>query len=186
LRRTEAPDYIVEHQTITPQKGRRQMTKTLVETLKIITPSQFRLLTKEAIKAARKRAHLLLHTGHADQVQRLAIAAQPGTYVRPHQHPKQWEVLVLLRGGFDVLLFEPDGKLLERKTLDESTPYVQIPILAWHTCYVRKRNTVILEIKPGPFRPNEFAVWAPPEGTKQAGDLLRWMSRARHGQSWPT
>jgi cupin fold WbuC family metalloprotein len=162
------------------------MTKTAMasELLKVITPSQILSLIKEATKAPRKRSHLLLHSGHADQVQRLVIAAQPGTYVQPHQHSKQWEVLVLLRGCFDALTFERDGELLERITLDENAPVVQIPMLAWHTCIVRKKNTVILEIKPGPYCPNEFANWAPSEGTEQAANLLRWMRHAKIGQSW--
>jgi cupin fold WbuC family metalloprotein len=162
------------------------MTKTtkVSELLRVITPSQFLSLTKEATKAPRKRSHLLLHGGHTDQVQRLVIAAQPGTYVRPHQHSEQWEILVLLRGRFDVLTFENGGELLERKTLDENAPFIQIPMLAWHTCIVRKKNTVILEIKPGPYRPNEFANWAPSEGTEQAANLLRWMGHAKIGESW--
>jgi len=154
------------------------------ELLQLITPSQFRSLAKQATKSPRRRSHLLLHSGHADQVQRLAIAAQPGTYVRPHQHSQQWEVLVLLRGRFDVLTFERDGRLLERKTLDETVPFVQIPRSTWHTCLVCKRNTVILELKPGPYRPNEFANWAPPEGAKQVASFWRWMRQAKIGQTW--
>jgi cupin fold WbuC family metalloprotein len=163
------------------------MTKTAMmsELLRVITPSQFLSLTKEATKASRKRSHLLLHSGHTDQVQRLIIAAQSGTYVRPHQHSKQWEILVLLRGCFDVLTFGPRGELLERKTLDENVPFVEIPMLTWHTSFVRKKNTVILEIKPGPYRSNEFANWAPSEATKQAVNFLRWMKHAKIGQSWP-
>jgi cupin fold WbuC family metalloprotein len=154
------------------------------EPLRVIALSQFISLTKEATKAPRKRSHLLLHGGHTDQVQRLIIAAQPGTYVQPHQHSKQWEVLVLLRGCCDVLTFERGGELLERKTLDGNAPFVQIPMLAWHTCIVRRKNTVILEIKPRPYRPNEFANWAPSEGSEQAANLLRWMRNAKIGQTW--
>jgi cupin fold WbuC family metalloprotein len=163
------------------------MTKTpmMSELLQVITASQFLLLTKEAAKAHRRRSHLLLHSGHTDQVQRLIIAAQPDTYVRPHQHSKQWEILALLRGCLDVLTFGRGGELLERQTLDENVPLVQIPKLTWHTCFVHKKNTVILEIKPGPYRSNEFANWAPSEGAKQAGNLLRWMRHAKIGQSWP-
>ena len=46
------------------------MTKTpmMSELLQVITASQFLLLTKEAAKAHRRRSHLLLHSGHTDQV----------------------------------------------------------------------------------------------------------------------
>ena len=33
-----------------------------------------------AVQAERKRVHLLLHAGHDDQVQRLIVVMQPGTY----------------------------------------------------------------------------------------------------------
>ena len=55
-------------------------------------------LCKAARNSERRRAHLLLHSGHQDQVQRLVIAVEPGTYVRPHKHSEQWEMLVLLSG----------------------------------------------------------------------------------------
>jgi cupin fold WbuC family metalloprotein len=57
----------------------------------------------EAAKNERKRVHLLLHSGHDDQVQRLLIVMQPGTYVRPHHHSLQWEMLILLKGGGELL-----------------------------------------------------------------------------------
>jgi cupin fold WbuC family metalloprotein len=107
-------------------------------------------LALQAAKSERKRAHLLLHAGHDDQVQRLVIAMQPGTYVRPHHHSLQWEMLILLTGGGEVLRFSEDGKLLGRIEMNASAPVVQI--------------RVVMEVKPGPYRPNEFADWAPPEG----------------------
>ena len=59
----------------------------------------------------------MLHTGHDDQVQRLAIALRRGSYVRPHVHSAQWEMLILLHGAADVLFFTPDGRLTERTAL---------------------------------------------------------------------
>ena len=59
-----------------------------------------------------------MHTGHPDQVQRLLIALWPKTYVRPHQHSQQWEMLALQRGGAEVLAFAPDGTLTARHRLD--------------------------------------------------------------------
>jgi cupin fold WbuC family metalloprotein len=121
-------------------------------------------LRGKAAAGERKRSHLLLHGGHDDQVQRLAIVLEHGTYVRPHRHSEQWEMLALLRGRCDVLQFSAQGQLTGRVEMSAACPIVQIPIGTWHGCYVRENGTMLLEIKPGPYRPNEFADWAPPEG----------------------
>lgn len=147
---------------------------------------RLRLLMDAAAVAPRKRAHLLLHAGPDDPVQRLVIAAQPRTYVRPHQHTRQWEMLVLQRGSMDVLMFGEDGEFVSRNRLDAATPVVQIPVGAWHTCVVREPDTVVVEIKPGPFRPNEFCQWAPEEGEADVGKFLDWIASAELGQKWRT
>jgi cupin fold WbuC family metalloprotein len=134
-------------------------------------------LSGKAEAAERKRAHLLLHGGHHDQVQRLAIMLAHGTYVRPHHHSEQWEMLALLRGRCDVLQFSPQGKLVHRIEMSAACPIVQIPIGTWHGLYVCESNTMLLEIKPGPYRPNEFAGWAPAEGDPAVPQYLAGLAR---------
>jgi cupin fold WbuC family metalloprotein len=126
----------------------------------------------------------LLHAGPDDQVQRLLIAAQPGTYVRPHRHSEQWEMLVLQSGLMDVLYFGEDGELLDRQTVDSKSPLVQIASGVIHGCIMRAPDTLVLEVKPGPYRPNEFVAWAPEEGQAGARDLLTWATSASVGQVW--
>jgi hypothetical protein len=41
-----------------------------------------------------------------------------------------------------------------------------------------------LEIKPGPYRPNEFAHWAPEEGAPDARRMVEWLSGAKLGTAW--
>jgi cupin fold WbuC family metalloprotein len=152
--------------------------------LQLVDAIQLRQLTEQAAAAPRKRSHLLLHAGPDDQVQRLLISAQPDTYVRPHHHSRQWEMLILQRGCVDILIFDDNGKVQSRNTLDRMTPIAQIPISQWHTCIVREPDTVIIEIKPGPYQPNEFAGWAPEEGYEQAAKFLHWVASAKIGQRW--
>jgi hypothetical protein len=57
-------------------------------------------LLETAAASTRKRSHLLLHADQQDQVQRLLIGLEPASYVRPHVHGEQWEMIVLLRGRF--------------------------------------------------------------------------------------
>jgi cupin fold WbuC family metalloprotein len=127
----------------------------------------------EAAKNERKRVHLLLHSGHDDQVQRLLIVMQPGTYVRPHHHSLQWEMLILLKGGGELLEFSEDGKLLSRIEMSADAPVAQIPVGAWHGFVVREPDTAVMEVKPGPYRPNEFADWAPAEGDARVPEFMR-------------
>ena len=152
--------------------------------LQLVGAAEFSDLTAQSATAPRKRSHLLLHAGHDDQVQRLIIAAQPGTYVRPHQHGAQWEMLVLQRGGIDIVTFDEDATVLGRITLDRAAPIVQIPRLMWHTSVVREPDTIVMEIKPGPYVPNRFAGWAPEEGSERTGPFLRWVTSAETGQRW--
>src|SRR3974390_1828328 len=107
----------------------------------------------EAANNERKRVHLLLHGGHDDQVQRLLIVMQPGTYVRPHHHSLQWEMLVLLTGRGELLKFSEDGAFVGRSDMSADAPVVQIPVGAWHGFVVREPDTAMLEVKPGPYRP---------------------------------
>jgi len=148
-----------------------------------VEKAEIERLFAEAAKSPRKRSHLLLHEGHHDQVQRLLIAAQPGTYVRPHQHTKQWEMLTLLRGRVEVLIFDEQTILTRRMVLDSSSPVAQIAQSAWHGCLIKAPDTIVLEVKPGPYQPNEFAPWAPEEGTAEAAALFSRMQTMRIGEA---
>jgi cupin fold WbuC family metalloprotein len=134
-------------------------------------------LLGKAESSERKRTHLLLHGGHHDPVQRLVIALEPGTYVRPHRHSQQWEILALLRGGCDLLKFDAQGQVTGRVAMSNKSPVVQIAIGTWHGLYVREKGTMLLEVKPGPYRPNEFADWAPPEGDAAVAQYLESLAR---------
>lgn len=155
------------------------------EPLQLVAAPQLDQLMQQAAEAPRRRSHLLLHSGPDDQVQRLLIAAQPGTYIRPHQHSRQWEMLVLLRGGLDLLTFDAGSRVLTRKSLVPAAPVVHIAVSEWHAAVVRAPDTLVLEVKQGPYRPNEFADWAPEEGHAHAAKLVSWMEDARPDQTWP-
>ena len=153
-------------------------------TIQLIDEAKIRELTDQAVTAPRKRSHLLLHAGPQDPVQRLIIVAEPGTYVRPHQHSQQWEMLTVQRGCLDILIFDKEGVVIDRKTLEQSTPLAQISVAHWHTCVVREPGTMVIEIKPGPYRVNEFADWAPEEGHERVDEFLHWAAAAALGQKW--
>lgn len=149
-----------------------------------VDAAQLRALNAQAAASPRKRSHLLLHAGHHDAVQRLIIAAQPGTYVRPHHHSSQWEMLVLQHGRMDMLTFDDGGTVRERIALEPAAPLVQMPVARFHMCIVHEPDTIVLEIKPGPYRANEFAGWAPAEGHVDVERFVRWATSARTGERW--
>jgi cupin fold WbuC family metalloprotein len=145
--------------------------------IQVVDATTIAELLGKAETSERKRSHLLLHADHHDQVQRLVIVAEPGTYVRPHRHSLQWEILALLRGGCDLLTFDAQGQVSGRVAMSAASPVVQIAIGTWHGLHVREKGTVLLEIKPGPYRPNEFADWAPPEGDAAVPHYLESLAR---------
>ena len=105
-------------------------------------------LLQAATASTRKRSHLLLHADQQDQVQRLLIALEPESFVRPHVHGEQWEMIVLLRGRFDFLIFDPQAELVQRLAMSIASPVVQIPRGTWHSGVVLAPETLVLEISP--------------------------------------
>ena len=61
--------------------------------------------------------------------------------------------------------------------MSDKSPVVQIAIGTWHGLTIRDRRTMLLEVKPGPYRPNEFADWAPPEGDAAVTQYLESLAR---------
>jgi cupin fold WbuC family metalloprotein len=150
----------------------------------LIDERQLAQLAQDAAAGARRRSHILLHADHQDQVQRLLIALEPDSYVRPHQHSLQWEMIVLLRGRLDLLIFDPEAELVQRLVLAAASPVAQVPPGTWHSGVALQPGTLVLVVKPGPYRPNEFAEWAPSEGEAVAAAFVRWAAGARAGSKW--
>ncbi len=83
--------------------------------MKQITMSDMQQQSAAAVQSPRLRAHRNFHPELSDSVQRLAIAMEPGTYVRPHRHPHTFELLLPLRGRFVVLNFDDRGTVTHRR-----------------------------------------------------------------------
>ncbi|MBS1190547.1 MAG: uncharacterized protein H6R10_2339 [Rhodocyclaceae bacterium] len=157
--------------------------------MKRIQASDLAALSRDASKAPRRRSNLNLHPELADPVQRLLNAIEPGSYVPPHRHgsPAKWELFVILSGAIAVLIFDGEGKVLERVELDADGPtrMVEIPPAAWHSAVALRAGTVVLEVKPGPYAAlasEDFASWAPKDGTEEAAALVERLARAGVGE----
>ncbi len=148
-------------------------------------------LSTQAAASPRKRAHHNLHPQLDDPVQRLCIAMEPGTYVRPHRHmqPETWEILLILSGTVALLIFDDSGRVLERIELAAGgeVSAVEIPANTWHAVASLKAGTVVFEVKQGPYATiteANYAPWSPADGV-QAESLEGWYTRARAGDIMP-
>ncbi len=160
--------------------------------IKVVTPADLAALVIEAQNEPRQRKNLNLHPTLADPVQRLLNAFEPGTYVRPHRHsePGKWEFFAILHGRALLLAFDAAGVVLERHELAPAGAVQVIEIAAgtWHTLAALESGTLLLEVKPGPYipaGPQDFAPWAPIEGSPEAMALERWLHVARVGDRAP-
>lgn len=114
-------------------------------------------VVEEAKASPRLRMNYNFHTDLNDKCQRLLNAMEPGT-VMPIHHHKVAEMYVVLQGRLKVQSFDDDGIETEGIILDpkEGRYGVQIPADTWHSLVVLAPDTVIFEIKEGPFIPHEI------------------------------
>jgi cupin fold WbuC family metalloprotein len=120
--------------------------------------------------SARKRIIFPIHRTQDALVQRMLNFMQPGTWIIPHRHPLPHaiETVQILRGALGFLIFEPDGAVRSTHRLSADSPVALIDIEPglWHGMVVLAPDTVLLEIKRGPYEAltdKEFAPWAPGE-----------------------
>ena len=68
--------------------------------LKSYTTENFQQLQGQAEDSGRRRAHMNVHETLDANVQRLFIATEPDTYIRPHRHSEEhkWEFFTVLSG----------------------------------------------------------------------------------------
>ncbi len=153
--------------------------------IKSFTAENLQQLSDKARQADRKRANLNVHESLDADVQRLFIATEPGTYIRPHRHSEahKWEFFMVIKGEIDLLIFDDEGTLSQRIVMaPEQVRAIELPANTWHSYVCKKTGTVALEIKQGAYIPTpetDFAPWAPAENSAEAADYLRWMSEAQ-------
>jgi cupin fold WbuC family metalloprotein len=122
---------------------------------------------------------LPFHRGQEDLVQRMLNFMQPGTYIRAHQHPRDWasETLMVMSGCLGFVTFDPQGNVLTKHRLVVGD-LVDIEARVWHSVLALAEDTIILEIKRGPFNEEDkvFADWSPQEFSEEAPAYLAWLT----------
>lgn len=141
--------------------------------MKLINRELIDQTLEKAAASERRRTNFNLHESPHDSVQRYLIATTRDSYFRPHRHPLYAEVAIVLRGTFDIIVFDDHGQETGRHTLGPHTGMMgfEMEANAWHCWLPRSDEGCFFEVKPGPYDPAtaaEFAPWAPEEGTPEA------------------
>lgn len=158
--------------------------------MKLIDQALVASLHAKAKVAPRLRTHHNLHPTHEDAIQRMCMAMEPGTYVRPHRHPDKWELLLIVSGDMLVLYFDDAGKVttVTRLKAGGETLGLETPANTWHGIVTLAPATVVFECKHGPYVPTEekdFVAWAPVEGHARCAEFERWFKGAKVGDIAP-
>ncbi len=129
-----------------------------------------------ASASARKRMILPIHRRQEAPVQRMMNYLQPGTYIRPHRHPRPGacETLVVLSGGIRFFRCDEQGGILNA-AYAKTGAVIDLEDNVWHSFVVTEPDTVLFESKMGPYDTvldKEFAGWSPAEFSPEA-DVYR-------------
>lgn len=145
--------------------------------IKCLTQELIETVAQEARSSPRLRQNYNFHN-LAEKVQRFINVLQPGTYVRPHRHRRLpsvngFEFFLVLQGCLGILLLDESGQVVHRERVSEngSTRGVELAEGIYHTLVALEADTVILELKEGPYDPQsdkEFLPVFPLEGTVAA------------------
>lgn len=156
-------------------------------TLRRLDTSLFDRVAERASQSPRLRQNHNLHA-EPDPVQRFLNVLQPGTYVRPHRHRRErpgagFECFVVLQGAVGLLLLDERGEVIHQERLAAGGPVHGIDLAEdqLHTLVALEPDTVMLEIKEGPYQPasdKDFLATFPGEGTAEAVSLeASWRAR---------
>ena len=112
-------------------------------------------VSAEAKKNERLRMNYNLHDSLDSKAQRLLNALEVGTILPIHRHRQTAETYILLRGKLRVMFYNEVGAESASFRLDPLTGNygIHIPAGQWHTLEVLDDNTVIFEVKDGPYIP---------------------------------
>ena len=123
--------------------------------MKILPHALLDELAAQAAASPRARAHHTIHASAADPVQRFIVSALRDAYFRPHRHNTRSELAVVLRGRFDVLTFDAQGRVSARYSVGERAAALayETPQGTWHTLVPGDRRRQLSRDQAGALRP---------------------------------
>lgn len=122
----------------------------------------------EARLSPRLRKNHNFHHSEDEPVNRLINVMHRGTYLPVHRHsrPDRSESCIVLRGRVGVTIYDDEGNLTDSRLVGPSCDCVGYDIDAgvWHGLVVLEDDTVLFEVKQGPYAPisaENIASWSP-------------------------
>ena len=127
----------------------------------------------------RKRITLPLHKSPTANLHRMLNALQPDSYIQPHRHlyPPKAESIIVLKGAIIYAEFSDTGDIETFYRLSSESLNIGVDIEPgiFHTFFAVVEDTVLFEVKPGPYEQSsdkDYASWAPAEGSESAVEYL--------------
>lgn len=112
-------------------------------------------VSKRAQENQRLRMNYNFHEALDSPAQRLLNALQIGTDLPIHRHQHTDETYILLQGELKVLYYNDKKEVTETVILNplKGNHGIHIPAGQWHTIEVLAPDSVIFEVKDGPYTP---------------------------------
>lgn len=118
--------------------------------------------------SSRLRMNYNFHRSTDEPVNRLINVMHRGSYLPVHRHtaPDRSESCVVLRGRVGVTFYDEQGNLTDSREVGEGCDCIGYDIDAgvWHGLVVLEDDTVLFEVKQGPYAPilaENIASWTP-------------------------
>lgn len=123
----------------------------------IIDKNLLNEVSAKAKASERLRMNFNFHDSLDSKAQHLLNALEMGTVLPIHRHRHTSETYILLRGKIRVMFYNEVGAETESFILNplDGNYGVHIPIGQWHTLEVLENDSVIFEVKDGPYMPLE-------------------------------
>jgi cupin fold WbuC family metalloprotein len=150
------------------------------ESLAVLDHDLLERTVRYARESPRRRVIAPFHRSEQEPLQRMLNAIQPDSYVRPHRHldPPKAEAWIVLRGALLFFTFHDDGQIDRQLVVRAQGPCFGVDLVpgVYHSFIVLEPDTVIYEVKNGPYQATSdkaFAPWAPVEGSAAAQPYMR-------------
>ena len=125
-------------------------------------------VASQAREAARLRINYNFHHTTDEPVNRLLNAMNRGSYLPVHRHlsPDRCESSIVLRGRVGLTIYDDSGRVVGRRVVGPDSGCCGFDIEAgvWHGLVVLEDDTVLFEVKQGPYAPitpDNLAPWTP-------------------------
>jgi cupin fold WbuC family metalloprotein len=127
----------------------------------------------------RRRVIQPFHRDESALLHRMFNAVQPGSYIPPHRHldPPKAESWLVVRGSLAFFTFDEQGNIQECLAISAAGDVFGVDLEpgVYHTFLALEPDTVVYEVKSGPYSPSTdktFPPWAPREGSAEAAAYL--------------